>query len=74
MQIERADLDEAAARQIVDATQAASLWLPGRAAPGPGRVSTASTSRISSEPWLVIGAMGWLMTARLPTSDPGRFS
>ena len=74
MRIERADLDEAIAQQIVTGPQASALWrlLESRQANAAGAATAAPDA-----PWgkftglnvayyfgalLVIGAMGWLMT------------
>src|SRR6266850_5302147 len=62
MQIERADLDEAAARQIVDAAQAAALWrFLGERHPARARFTGLNVAYYFGA-LVVIAAMGWLMT------------
>src|SRR6266478_5948318 len=62
MQIERADLDEAAARQIVDAAQAAALWkFLGERHPAKARFTGLNVAYYFGA-LVVIAAMGWLMT------------
>src|SRR6266481_5748977 len=62
MQIQREDLDEAAARQIVDASQAAALWrLFGERHPARARFTGVNVSYFFGA-LVVIAAMGWLMT------------
>ncbi|HYS10663.1 MAG TPA: hypothetical protein VEP66_18125 [Myxococcales bacterium] len=62
MQIERADLDEAAARQIVDAAQAAALWrFLGERHPARARFTGLNVAYFFGA-LVVIAAMGWLMT------------
>jgi len=76
MRIERADLDEAIAQQILTAPQASALWrlLQARqpafvASPAPAVASASTPRRFTGlnvayyfGALLVIGAMGWLMT------------
>src|SRR3954465_12872405 len=76
MRIERTDLDEAIAQQILTGPQAAAFWrlLQARqpvagAAPAPAPVDEAPQPRFTGlnvayyfGALLVIGAMGWLMT------------
>jgi hypothetical protein len=75
MRIERSDLDEAIAQQILTAPQASALWrlLQGRqpafVAPAPVVASEAPPRRFTGlnvayyfGALLVVGAMGWLMT------------
>src|SRR5437660_7651308 len=75
MQIERADLDEAIAQQILSGPQAASLWRMLQARQPTLRPTTAAPAAEGTRPrftglnvayyfgaMLVIAAMGWLMT------------
>jgi hypothetical protein len=62
MQIQREDLDEAAARRIVDASQAAALWrFFGERHPARARFTGVNVSFFFGA-LVVIAAMGWLMT------------
>src|SRR6267154_469394 len=62
MQIQREDLDQAAARQIVDASQAAALWrFFGERHPARARFTGVNVSYFFGA-LVVIAAMGWLMT------------
>src|SRR4051794_25710100 len=62
MQIQRADLDEAAARQIIDSGEAAALWrFLGERDPVRARFNGLNVAYFFGA-LVVIGAMGWLMT------------
>ena len=70
MQIQREDLDEAAARQIVDASQAAALWLFfGERHPARARFTGVNVSYFFGA-LVVIAAMGWLMTLGFEQMGP----
>jgi len=71
MQIQREDLDEAAARRIVDASQAAELWrFFGERQPARARFTGVNVSYFFGA-LVVIAAMGWLMTLGFEQLGPG---
>jgi hypothetical protein len=70
MQIEREDLDEAAARQIVHPAQAAALWrFLGERQPARARFTGLNVAYFFGA-LVVIGAMGWLMTLGFQQMGP----
>src|ERR1051325_8591912 len=70
MQIECADLDEAAARQIIDSAQAAALWrFLGERHPARTRFTGLNVAYFFGA-LVVIAAMGWLMTLGFQALGP----